>query len=111
MMDRQQMIQILASMDEDKLTQALGAAGISCGPKGSYRDEMGSEEPDDQLVSWNQTKVEVPRSKRPALYDKSANTTPAPKPAVRAMDQSAYLGPEPSGQESWAPQGAAMGEM
>lgn len=69
MISREEKIQMLGALGDDKLDQALQALGISCG--GSYADDMGSEEPEEGLIPWNATDVKVPATVRPPIVDSS----------------------------------------
>lgn len=96
MISREEKIQMLGALGDDKLDAALGALGIKCG--GSYMDGMDMDAPaEDGLIPWNATEVKVPRSSRPfvdtaQIYD---DQTPA------------YVEPEPVGAQlaPWAAQG------
>lgn len=105
-MSREQMLQVLGTMDTGKLVDALSAAGVDCGCGPGYQDEMGEHEPSaDGLVSWNATEVRMPTSKRPALFDKHAHVE-KPQVQTRKME----LPPEETGMGEWAPPMAgAMG--
>jgi hypothetical protein len=74
MMNRGQMLSILNAMSDDKLVQAMSAAGIDCGDCGGM--EMGDESAAG-IESWNARDVSVPAVVKPPLVDKSVFTRPA----------------------------------
>lgn len=90
-MTREMLLQILAAADEDKLVQAckaIGIDGVTCSDTGSYRDGMGEHAPSaDGLASWNATKVAMPESTRPALFNKGDFIEKQAQPAMRTMDK------------------------
>lgn len=69
-MNRQQMISILASMDDQSLIQALEVNGISAADCGAGMDlnQFGPEMAPG-LESWTQRHVSIPRTERPLLAD------------------------------------------
>lgn len=99
MKSRQEMLAILSSMDEDHLMRALEANGIDCGGS-HYMDEMGAEGASEGLESWNDTRIEMPQSKRPPLVDMSKVV--AAQKQVRRRP-TVDLGREVTGLENMAP--------
>lgn len=114
-MNRETLLQILAAADEDKLVQAckaIGIDGVSCSDSGgSYRDGMGADAPSaDGLSSWNATKVAMPDSKRPALFNKNDFLEKQPEPAPRTMDKpGSYLEGQSLPLDAFAANDAGMG--
>ncbi len=106
MMSREQMLQILAAADTNKLKQACGALGIDCGyATGDDGMHMGS--PDDPLESWNDTRIAMPESKRPELFNRRGYLKPIEQtqPMTRRMD---YM-PQEEGTEDFSMPGMATG--
>lgn len=103
MMDRQQMLAILSSMSDDALMKACSANGIECGG-GSYQSDMGGESPAEGLESWNDTRIDMPMSKRPPILD-TGKILAAQKQAAQPRPQVTrdMLGPEATGIEDMAP--------
>lgn len=100
-MNRQQMLAILSSMDDEHLMRACEANGIECGSEGGYMGEMGDQAPSaDGLESWNNTRIDVPASKRPPLVDHSKITAQQAQPPRRMHD---LLGREETGLEHLTP--------
>lgn len=95
-MNRQQMLSIIGTMSDDNLMRALSATGVECcdemGMDGDYGSGLGAEDDGGELVSWNNTDVKVPKTKRPPLFDKN-QTLDIPKPQVQ------YLSPDMGGGE------------
>lgn len=71
MMDKETLLQIMAALPESQLVQALSAAGIDVSGACGSCEGMGDHEPEEGLVSWDATKVEVPRTSRPPIADTS----------------------------------------
>lgn len=92
MMHRGQMISILNAMSDEKLVQALSAAGIDCGPDEGY--ELGQEEAQG-IESWNARDVSVPAVEKPPLVDMSVFTRPATPKQMRReyLSDETDLGP------------------
>lgn len=68
--DRQELIGILSSLSDDRLVQALSAAGVTVSPSDLSADLAGHE-PVASLTPWNKTEVRVPFTRRPPLVDQS----------------------------------------
>lgn len=83
MMNRQMMLSILNSMSDDKLVQAMGAAGIDMPMDQGY--DLGNEEAEG-IQSWNARDVSVPPANKPTFFDKAVI---APKPQMPG--QRAYM--------------------
>lgn len=74
MMNRGQMLSILQAMSDEKLVQAMSAAGVDCGDCGGM--QMGDEIAEG-IEPWNARDVSVPEVVKPPLVDKSVFTRPA----------------------------------
>ena len=85
MLNRQQMISILSAMSDDKLIQAMSAAGIETGSPEGY--ELGDESADG-IESWNARDVSVPPPNKPTFFDKAVIERPA---QVMGQDRAAYM--------------------
>lgn len=86
--DRQELLGILNALSDDRLVQALSAAGINvdCGP--GMAQELALGDPVDELTPWNRTAVKVPMTTRPPIVDR-AKTLEMPQPPAMPP---AYLG-------------------
>lgn len=86
-MSRSQMLSVLNSMSDDKLSAALNATGVETGV-GDY--DMGMGEEAEGLESWNARDVSVQATQRPPIVDK----TKFEKPGQAVMQRPNYVGDE-----------------
>lgn len=84
-MSRSQMLSILNSMSDEKLSSALNATGVETGVE-DY--DMGMGEEAEGLESWNARDVSVEATARPPIVDKSKFE----KPGQVVMKRPDYVG-------------------
>lgn len=77
--DRQELLAILNALSDDRLVQALSAAGI--GIEGGAAESQPLGDPRDELTPWNATAVKVPMTTRPPIVN-LAKITETPQPAA-----------------------------
>ena len=68
--DRQELIGILSSLSDDRLIQAMSAAGVQVSP-GDLSNDLALPDPVDELTPWNRTAVKVPFTSRPPIVNQS----------------------------------------
>lgn len=79
--DRQELLGILNALSDDRLVQALSAAGINIEGGGSIGADLALPDPVDELTPWNRTSVKVPMTMRPPIVDRTKTIEmPAPAP-------------------------------
>ncbi len=79
--DRQELLGILNALSDDRLVQALSAAGINIEGGGSMAQDMAMMDPVDELTPWNRTEVKVPLTTRPPIVNKG-QTVDLPQPQL-----------------------------
>ena len=80
--DRQELIGILSALSDDRLIQALSAAGVSVSPG----DMAGASDPVNELTPWNRTEVRVPMTQRKPIADLSRTFEQQPAPAMSYLN-------------------------
>lgn len=78
--DRQELIGILSALSDDRLVQALSAAGVSVSP-GDLGAELAMPDPVESLTPWNRTEVKVPFTQRPPLVNQQRTWEMPQQPA------------------------------
>lgn len=69
-MNRAQLLSIINSMADDKLLEALSAAGIDLGDQMQPDMDLGAETTDG-LEPWSAKEVQVDPANKPSLFDKN----------------------------------------
>jgi len=79
MMSREQLLQIFGSLDTDSLIDMLAVKGININ-RDPEMGEVGYEEPESKIESWNDVRIKGGKDSRPDLISRQPEVVDVPPP-------------------------------